>query len=68
MGISQSLKNDSSIVLAVIHTFGALIEQLSLAIEILVKYSHAGPSINKSVTILMQSYNIGKWELIHNLE
>ena len=38
----------SSIVLTVIHTFGPLIEQLSLAIEIIVKCSHAGPS-NKSV-------------------
>ena len=38
----------TSIVLTVIHTFGAVIEQLSLAIEIMVKCSHAGPS-SKSV-------------------
>ena len=34
-----------------IHTFGAVIEQLSLTIEIMVKCSHAGPS-NKSVKTL----------------
>ena len=34
--------------LTVIHTIGAVIEQLSLAIEIMVKCSHAGPC-NKSV-------------------
>ena len=35
MGISQNLeKKNSSIVLTVIHTFGAVIEQLSLAFEI----------------------------------
>ena len=34
----------------VIHTFGAVIEQLSLIIEIMVKCSHASPS-NKSVNI-----------------
>ena len=33
MGISQKF-NNSSIVLTVIHTFGAVIEQLSLTIEI----------------------------------
>ena len=37
-------------VLTVIHTFGAVIEQLALAIEIIVKCSHAGPC-NKSVNI-----------------
>ena len=36
--------------LTVIHTLGAVIEQLSLAIEIMVKCSHAGSS-NKSVNI-----------------
>ena len=41
---------DCSIVLTVIHTFRAEIEQLSLAFEIMVKCSHAGPS-NKSVNI-----------------
>ena len=51
VGISQDLKNDSSIVLAVIHTFGTVIEQLSLAIEIMMKCSHVSPSINKSVNI-----------------
>ena len=55
----------SSIVLTVIHTFGPLIEQLSLAIEIIVKCSHACPS-NKSVNIFGCSC-IGKWELIHTL-
>ena len=39
-----------SIVLTVIHTFRAEIEQLSLAFEIMVKCSYAGPS-NKSVNI-----------------
>ena len=34
-----------------IHTFGAVIEQLSLTIEIMVKCSHAGSS-NKSVKTL----------------
>ena len=47
-GYPKIEKNNSSIVLTVIHTFGPLIEQLSLAIEIMVKCSHAGPS-NKSV-------------------
>ena len=52
MGISQNLeKNSSTIVLTGIHTFGAVIEQLSLAFEIMVKCSHAGPS-NKSVNII----------------
>ena len=37
-----------------IHTFGAVIEQLSLAFEIMVKCSHAGPEY-----ILMQLY----WEM-----
>ena len=41
-------KNNSSIVLTVIHTFGAVIEQLSLAIEIMVKCNHVGSS-NKRV-------------------
>ena len=41
---------NSSIVLTVIHTFGSVIEQLSLTIEIMVKSSHAGPS-KKSVNI-----------------
>ena len=50
MGISQKLEKNSSIVLTVIHTFGAVIEQLPLTIEIMVKCSHAGPS-NKSVNI-----------------
>ena len=39
-----------TIVLTVIHTFGAVIEQLYLAFEIMVKCSHAGPC-NKSVNI-----------------
>ena len=41
MGISQDIKkNNSSIVLTVIYTFGAIIEQLSLAIiEIMVECS-----------------------------
>ena len=57
-----------SIVLTVIHTFGAVIEQLSLAIEIMVKCSHAGPS-NKSVNIFNAViFGNGKWELIHTLE
>ena len=43
-------KNNSSIVSTVIHTFGAVIEQLSLAFEVIVKCSHAGPSY-KSVNI-----------------
>ena len=43
MGISQNLKKYSSIVLTVIQTFRAVIEQLSLANEIMVKCSHAGP-------------------------
>ena len=37
-------------ILTVIHTFGAVIEQLSLAFEIMVKCSHTGPS-NISVNI-----------------
>ena len=41
------------IALSVIHTFGAVIEQLSLAFEIMVKCSYAGPS-NKSVNSLKQ--------------
>ena len=41
--IPKFRKNNSSIVLTVIHTFGAVIEQLSLAIEIMVECSHAGP-------------------------
>ena len=61
MGISQKLKNNSSIVLTVIHTFEAVIEQLSLTIEIMVKCSHAGPR-NKNVNIF-QCILIGKWEL-----
>ena len=36
--------------MTLIHTFGAVIEQLSLTIEIMVKCSHAGLS-NKSVNI-----------------
>ena len=47
MGISKNLEKYCSIVFTVIHTFGAVIEQLSLTIEIMVKCSHAGPS-NKS--------------------
>ena len=43
-------KNNSSIVLTKIHTFRAEIEQLSLAFEIMVQCSYAGPS-NKSVNI-----------------
>ena len=43
-------KNNSTIVLTVIYTFVAVIEQLALAFEIMVKCSHAGPS-NKSVNI-----------------
>ena len=43
-----------------IHTFETVIEQLSLAIKIMVKCSHAGPS-NKSVNIFYCS-RIGKWE------
>ena len=45
-------------VLTVIHTFGAVIEQLSLAFEIKVKCSHACLS-NKCEYILMQLY----WEM-----
>ena len=33
--------------MTVIHTFGAVIEQLSLAFEIMVKCSHAGPIVTK---------------------
>ena len=46
MGISKNLEKYCStcIVFTVIHTFGAVIEQLSLTIEIMVKCSHAGPS------------------------
>ena len=44
------LKNSSNIVITVIHTFGPVIEQLSLAFEIMVKCSYAGPS-KKSVNI-----------------
>ena len=47
MGFTGFYKSES-IVLTVIHTFGAVIEQLPLAIEIMVKCSHSGPS-NKSV-------------------
>ena len=50
MGISQNLKNNSSIVLTLITTFGSVIEQLSFGFEIMVKCSNAGPS-NKSVNI-----------------
>ena len=50
MGISQHLENNNTIVLTVFHTFRTVIEQLSLAFEIMVKCSHAGPS-NKSVNI-----------------
>ena len=48
--IPKCRKNNSTIVLTLIHTFGTVIEQLSLAFEIMVKCSHAGPS-NKSVNI-----------------
>ena len=48
--IPKFRKKNSTIILTVIHTFGAVIEQLSLAFEIMVKCSHAGPS-NKSVNI-----------------
>ena len=50
--IPKIIKDNSTIVLTVIHTFGAVIEQLSLAFEItcIVKCSPAGPS-NKSVNI-----------------
>ena len=44
-----------------IHTFGAVIEQLSLAIEILIKCSHPGPS-NKSVKRSQYSH-IGNREM-----
>ena len=64
--ITKFRKNNSTIVLTVNHTFGAVIEQLSLAFEIMVKCSHAGPS-NKSVNIFQCSC-IGKWELIHTME
>ena len=47
-GYPKIKKFISSIVLTVIHIFGAVIEQLSLAIEIMVTCSHAGPS-NKRV-------------------
>ena len=51
VGISKNLeKKNSTIDLTVIHTFGAVIEQLSLAFEIMVKCSHAGPCY-KSVNI-----------------
>ena len=49
-----------------IHTFEAVIEQLSLTFEIMVKCSHDGPS-NKSVNIFY-AVLLGKWELIHTLE
>ena len=49
-GISQNKINNSTIVLTVVHTFGTVIEQLTLAFEIMVKCSHAGPS-NKSVNM-----------------
>ena len=49
-GDISNLENNSNIVLTVIHTFWAVIEQLSSVIEIMVKCSHAGPS-NKSVNI-----------------
>ena len=49
-GYPQIYKNNSSIVLTVIHAFGAVIEQLSLAIEIMVKCNHVRPS-NKSVNV-----------------
>ena len=42
-GYPKIYKNNSSIVLTVIHTFGAVIEQLSLTIEIMVKCTHPGP-------------------------
>ena len=60
MGISQKLENNRSIVLTVIHTFGAVIEQLSLTIEIMVKCSHAGPS-NKSVKVLLGIWEMGTY-------
>ena len=67
-GDIPKFRENSSFVLTVIHTFGAEIEQISLAIKIMVKCSHAGPS-NKSVNIfnavVLES---GKRELIHTLE
>ena len=51
-GYPKILKNNSTIVLTVIHSFGTVIEQLSLAFEIMVKCSHAGSKkSNKSVRI-----------------
>ena len=50
LALSHNLESNRTIVLTVIHTFGAVIEQLSLAFEIMVKCSHAGPS-NKSMNI-----------------
>ena len=44
--IPKFRKKNSSIVLTVIHTFGAVIEQLYLAIEIMVKCSHSNKSVN----------------------
>ena len=60
MGISQKLENTRSIVLTVIHTFGAVIEQLSLTIEIMVKCRHAGPS-NKIVKVLLGIWEMGTY-------
>ena len=62
MGVSQKLENNRSIVLTVIHTFGAVIEQFSLTIEIMVKCccSHAGPS-NKSVKVLLGIWEMGTY-------
>ena len=51
MGISQNLEKEVVLfLLNEIHTFGAVMEKLSLTIEIIVKCNHAGPS-NKSVNI-----------------
>ena len=42
-----------------IHTSGAVIEQLSLTIETMVKCCHAGPCNKKCEYVLMQTY----WEM-----
>ena len=48
--ISKLRKITVVLFFTVIHTFGAAIKQFSLAIEIMAKCSHAGPS-NKTVII-----------------
>ena len=64
-GDIPKFKNNSGIVLTVIHSFGAVIEQLSLSIEIMVKCS-----LVTKVWIYLNAVVLGngKWELIHTLE